>query len=68
MQFWSRASGEHFCEVILKLNHVVVQEMSFKDISYQELWQLFCSAERINLCNLVEAITRNCYNYNVKLS
>ena len=26
--------------------------MSFKDISYLELWWLFCSAERNHLCNL----------------
>ena len=25
--------------------------MSFKDISYLELWQLLCSAGRIHLCN-----------------
>ena len=25
--------------------------MSFKDISYLELWQPFCSAERNHLCN-----------------
>ena len=25
--------------------------MLFKDISYLELWQPFCSAERNNLCN-----------------
>ena len=25
--------------------------MSFKDISYLELWQLFCSPERNHLCN-----------------
>ena len=29
----------------------VVQEMSFKDISYLELWQPFCNAERNYLCN-----------------
>ena len=26
--------------------------MSFKDISYLEVWWPFCSAERIHLCNL----------------
>ena len=26
--------------------------MHFKDISYLELWQPFCSAERNHLCNL----------------
>ena len=29
----------------------VVQEMSFKDISYLELWWLFCSVERNHLFN-----------------
>ena len=27
--------------------------MPFKDISYLELWQPFCSAERKRLCNFV---------------
>ena len=29
----------------------VVQEMSFKDISYLELWWPICSVERNHLCN-----------------
>ena len=29
----------------------VVQEMSFKDISYLELWQPLCSADWNHLCN-----------------
>ena len=29
----------------------MVQEMSFKDISYLELWQHLCSAVRNHLCN-----------------
>ena len=29
----------------------MVQKMSFKDISYLELWWPFCSAERTYLCN-----------------
>ena len=29
----------------------VVQEMSFKYISYPELWRPFCSAEQNHLCN-----------------
>ena len=28
---------EQLCEIILNLDHAVVQEMSFKDISYLEL-------------------------------
>ena len=31
---------------------VVQKEMLLKDISYLELWQPFCSAERNHLCNL----------------
>ena len=30
----------------------VVQDMSFKNISYLELWRPFCSAEKNHLCNL----------------
>ena len=38
----------------------VVQEVSFKDISYLELWRPFCSAEQNHLCNfLVEGTMRN---------
>ena len=33
--------------------------MSFKDISYLELWRLFCSAERNHSAILVEGIMRN---------
>ena len=29
----------------------VVQEMSFTDISYLELWQPLCSVEQNHLCN-----------------
>ena len=28
-----------------------MEEMLFKDISYLELWQPFCSAKRNHLCN-----------------
>ena len=42
-------------EGIMRNNSVkfgpVVQEMSFKDISYLELWRPFCSAEQTHLCN-----------------
>ena len=39
----------------------VVQEMSFKDISYLELWQHICLAERNHLCTIgrVEDIMGN---------
>ena len=30
---------------------MVQEEMSFKDISYLELWRPFCSAEQSHLCN-----------------
>ena len=33
--------------------------MSFKGISYYELWQPFCLAEWNHLSNLVEGIMRN---------
>ena len=33
--------------------------MLFKGISYLEIWQPFCLAERSHLCNLVEGIQRN---------
>ena len=35
---------------------VVKEEMSFKDISYLELWHPFCSAEQNHLCNLVRVL------------
>ena len=31
---------------------VVQEEMSFKDISYQELWQPLCSVNCNHLCNI----------------
>ena len=34
-------------------------QMSFKDISYLELWQTLCSVERNHLCKLVEDISGN---------
>ena len=36
---------------------MVMEEMLFKDISYLELWQPFCSTERNHLCNF----GRECY-------
>ena len=30
---------------------VIQEEMPFKSISYLELWQAFCSAQRNHLCN-----------------
>ena len=34
-----------------KFGPVVQEEMSFKDISYLELWRPFCYVERKHLCN-----------------
>ena len=51
---------EQFCEIILNLDQWfrIPEEMSFKDISYLELWQPFCSAEQNHLAILVEGINR----------
>ena len=38
------------CEIIFSFGPVV-EELSFKDISYLVLWRPFCSAERNHLCN-----------------
>ena len=35
----------------MKFGQVVQKEMLFKDISYLELWQPICSANRKHLCN-----------------
>ena len=37
--------------IFLKFGPVGQEELFFKDISYLELWRLFCSAERNHLCN-----------------
>ena len=34
-----------------EFRQVVMEEILFKDMSYLELWQLFCLAEQNNLCN-----------------
>ena len=36
----------------MKFGLVVQEEMSFKDISYLELWQPLCSVDWIHLCNI----------------
>ena len=41
---------EHSCERYMKLGQVFL-EISFKDISYLELWQPFCSVDLNHLCN-----------------
>ena len=41
---------EHSCERYMKLGQVLL-EISFKDISYLELWQPFCSVDLNHLCN-----------------
>ena len=35
--------------------------MSFKDISYLELWQPFCSAEQNHLCNFGRGYHKECF-------
>ena len=35
----------------MKFGQVVLEEMLFKDISYLELWQPFCSVEQNHVCN-----------------
>ena len=52
--FGRRHHEEKFCEIILNLEPVVLEEMPFKDIFYLELWPPFCSAERNQCSNLVE--------------
>ena len=53
--FGRRHHEEKLCEMVLNLKRGLnlnsVQEMSFKGISYLELWRSFCSAERNHLCN-----------------
>ena len=44
------------CEKILNLDKSI-RRCPLKDISYLELWQPFCSAERNHLCNF----GRGCY-------
>ena len=43
----------------------MVQEMSFKDISYLVLWPLFCSVEQNHLCNFGRGFQEEqfCENY-----
>ena len=45
--------GEQFCGNNFEFGPVV-QEMSFKDISYLELWWPFCLAEENHLCNFAK--------------
>ena len=35
----------------MKLGPVVQEDMSFKDVSYLELWQPLCSVDWNHLCN-----------------
>ena len=50
MQFWKRASFGIFMWSYMEFWPVVQKEMSFKDISYLELWQPLCSADPNHLC------------------
>ena len=49
--FGRRHHEQQFCEIILNFGPVVQEAMSFKDISYLELWWPFCSVEKSHLCN-----------------
>ena len=44
-----------------------MEEKPFKDISYLELWQPFCSAEQTICAILVEGAMRNNSVYNLNL-
>ena len=44
---------------LFEFGPVVQEEMSFKDISYLELWWPFCSAEGNHLCNSGRGYMRN---------
>ena len=56
---WSYTQLSFNSELIptLKFILMVKEEMPFKDISYLELWQPFCSAKRNHLCNFC----KRCY-------
>ena len=54
----------------MKFGPVVQEEMSFKDISYLELWQPLCSVDRNHLCNIGRSHheEQSCeINFNVQL-
>ena len=50
--FGGRHHEDQFCEIILNLDQWFSKKMSFEEIFYLELWQLFCSAEWNHLCDL----------------
>ena len=50
MQFLERASLGTFMLSYMKFGRVVQEQMSFKDISYLELWQPLCSVDWNHLC------------------
>ena len=52
MQFWKRASCGTFMWSYMKFGPVIQEKMSFKDISYVELWQSLCSVDWNHLCNI----------------
>ena len=37
--------------LFIDISHLAAEEMSFKDISYLDLWQPFCSVEQNHICN-----------------
>ena len=52
MQFLKRASLGTFMLSYMKFGPVVQEQMSFKEISYLELWQPLCSVDWNHLCNI----------------
>ena len=51
VQYWKKASWGTILWNYFEFWTVVQEKMLFKGISYLELWQPFCSAERNYLCN-----------------
>ena len=51
VQFWWKTSQGTILWNCFEFGVVVQDEMSFKDISYLELWRPLCSTEQNHLCN-----------------
>ena len=58
MQCGRRHHKEQYCDFFV-FGPVIQGEMSFKDISYLELWRDFCSVEQTICARLVEGFMRN---------
>ena len=63
MQFWKRASWGIFMWSYMKFWPVVQKAISFKDISYLELWKPLCSADPNYLCNFDRRYHQIQWNY-----